>query len=924
MERGGPRRIWKGKGRLPFSKTCLMERGGPRRIWKGKGRLPFSKTCLMERGGPRRIWKGTGMLAALTVLLTGIVAPAAEPQLPEGDYDAPAKLETATFIGSKGSEFLADAVFLPDGNVLIVGTCQDPELTLFGVKAKVVGKDAEPYPVHSTWVPVGLTDAVEEKKPTLEDEGLDPLDGFGGDDDDDLELRRPEEVAAEKQRREEELKELAAIPKTLKWTGVVRGTNAVYFKMTWQSRESTGFWGLFSSDLKTVHGLWRLPRGAGSVTAAERAPDGTIYIAGGADERMANATSNMKECETVAKGRLSKFSVPNVYVARLSADLSKIEWVRTTPNLGFGPKLRALRKENDIMLTSPDVRRFSPDGELKLASAISRSRYPDSVTVNPVTGGWSKGGDFLTMTGREPYRVPYFFIYEPDGTPYLELFRWHGAFAAVDALGHLVADAQVAKLIYDHDGNLSVTARSHGGNCVHFRYPWDMTKMMPNSLRGRMSSSPGNILKLSPDYKLLASTGIGDPGFFNALGYGIDGSVFMDLRCGAGVRPGALTKAPVRQRLIILSPTFTSRRFASPAPPGTGKYVNIAGSTRQESWGYATGWSKGKPKLLLLTGAVKEEKIEEEVYPAPQRNPVQEGFAGGRLDGYVLLFDLSPGPVKPAPEEPEKPEKKAAEKEQKVIKLDPPRFGADGQVYHVRADNIWWATSHMAFRDLSEKPLWPRFYDGKGRMGDRFVFSSSKDCEINVTIDAWYLQQADYNQDRRLFGPELGMVKRNDPRPKGVHKHQWNGRCCIPAVSFQITRMGPWKLIEKRRPSRRGLLVYQQACTTIDGVMRIGENEHTVQGLRMTGRFAVPRTLRDKPNARPNYVCMRFSFETTGAELGFKDPDTAGRPVRVQISCTGHASEDYGEFAEKEVTLPKLGDEAGGDEQDGDALIDDM
>jgi hypothetical protein len=50
------------------------------------------------------------------------------------------------------------------------------------------------------------------------------------------------------------------------------------------------------------------------------------------------------------------------------------------------PKLRVLRG-GDIMVSDPDIRRFSPSGELKRARAVSRSRYPDSVASNPGTVG---------------------------------------------------------------------------------------------------------------------------------------------------------------------------------------------------------------------------------------------------------------------------------------------------------------------------------------------------------------------------------------------------------------------------------------------------------------------------------------------------------------------------------------------------------
>ena len=49
---------------------------------------------------------------------------------------------------------------------------------------------------------------------------------------------------------------------------------------------STGFWGILSPDLKTMRAVYRMPRGAGSVTSTSIAKDGSIYIAGTATDRM--------------------------------------------------------------------------------------------------------------------------------------------------------------------------------------------------------------------------------------------------------------------------------------------------------------------------------------------------------------------------------------------------------------------------------------------------------------------------------------------------------------------------------------------------------------------------------------------------------------------------------------------------------------
>jgi len=436
------------------------------------------------------------LVACVTILLAGN-AYAGKPDLPEGDYTAPASVETATFIGSKGTEWLATGVFLSDGRILLAGSSHDPELELFGKQAKVVGKDGRPFPVVDQWLPLGSVETGKIARPKLGSvddtlEGDLDLGGLGDG------LMTEEEIAAEKRRKEEEAKLIQAIPRNMKFSLADDEdveTKEMYRRCTWLDREATAFWGVFGPDLKTMDDLWRLPRGAGSVTSAGVAKDGAVYICGGASERIEDAASDVKHLPAIRQGVKPPpvYMQPLVYIAKLSPDFSKVLWVRTMPNEQLAPRLRVLH-EGDVVVTSPDIRRFSPEGELELARELSRARYIDSVSINPVTGGWCKGGDFLTKTGREPWRTPYFFIYQPDGTCYLELWRWRGPFAAIDGLGHLVADAQVAKTCYDDFGRLTVTSRSHGGNCVQIRYPYDIERMMPNPLLQR----PGLSRKCEP------------------------------------------------------------------------------------------------------------------------------------------------------------------------------------------------------------------------------------------------------------------------------------------------------------------------------------------------------------------------------------------------------------------------------------------
>ena len=56
--------------------------------------------------------------------------------------DHPARIVTATYLGGGGTEWLSAGVFLPSGEILVCGVTIDAEVTVRGVKARVIGTDA--------------------------------------------------------------------------------------------------------------------------------------------------------------------------------------------------------------------------------------------------------------------------------------------------------------------------------------------------------------------------------------------------------------------------------------------------------------------------------------------------------------------------------------------------------------------------------------------------------------------------------------------------------------------------------------------------------------------------------------------------------------------------------------------------------------
>jgi hypothetical protein len=761
----------------------------------------------------------------------------------ELDPRGPARVVTETYVGGAGTEWLAGAAFLPDNTILLGGVSLDPELVLRGQTATVIGTDAPALPALKAWKRLGSVETGKVAVPVLDQ--MDKLK------DDELELKTEKEIQAEQKKKAAEAKEIAATARSVTWKeNEDVETATVYRKLTWADPEATGFLAVMSGDLKQVVTLRRLPRGAGSITGLERAPDGSIYIVGGATERINGISRDVKTLpEIVPVKNRPAHSMPLIYVAKLSPDLSQALWVRTAPSDIYAPRLRLLRN-GDVTVASPDLRVFSPAGELKRSHEITRSRNPGTVTVNPVSGRHAKGGDFLTMTGREPYRTPYFFIYNPDGSLELELMRWVGAFAGLDSL-RLVADAQVSRMTHDDAGNLIVFSRSHGGNCVQIRYPYDIDRFMPNSLGALPMNSPGCVQKLDLNFNVLGAGVWSDPGFVRVTGHGADGSVAWTGNAREGLTA------------YVAAPRLDAFRYRQPLT-AWGRRLIVASD--EEDGAFATGTLDGKPMLLLLSGAVERDETGGRK-PPPLQNATQPQFGGGLMDGHAILLDLSPSPFPASVKQVIPTDKK------KIVTGEAPLVAADGQPFRLGGEKYF--NVQVTLREAVETGLWPRFWQGRADAGGTFTYSTKEATPAAFVLRAEVLQQPDGNQDRRVFGNQIGQTKE-----KGL----------TPALWLEVTRMSPWELEEQRHEGEDSIRVTQRAVCKVDGKLHVGERVIAVTGAPSFGGFSVPRGVNPKEaGVRPNQVGLRIEFTVTGKELGF-DSD---KVVKLRFAATGYSDVKY-------------------------------
>ncbi len=796
----------------------------------------------------------------------------------------PARVVTATYLGGAGTEWLSAGAMLPGGDLLLCGVSLDAELTLGGVKAKVLGADAPPLPAVTAFRLLAAKDTGEVAVPDVE-----AITGLGGDEPPPLAERPdPREV---KRRKKADTEALRSIPRGMQWAreGESVERQTVYRKLSWFQPEATGFLVVVTDDLKTVRRLLRLPRGAGSITAAAIGDDGAVYIAGSATERIANLCDRVT-AETVddPEGVTdSTFGCRRTYLARLSGDLSRVEWLRDIRGWSIGPVLRVL-DDGSISLHGPGLRTYTPQGKLLRAASIRNTRVVSGLDVNPADGRFVRVGDWMSPTGREPYRNPRLYVYDPDDRTHKHLYAWRGPFVGVDAL-RLVADSAVRKCAYDHRGNLVVSTWSHGGNNVMFRYPYDIERFVPNRLGHRPMSTCVSVIKMGPDHNVLASTRT-DAYLIMDLACAADGSIVWLARTRTVAMPNALCGEGAGVSLAVTDPNLTGYRFFSPVPACGTRLAAGGCNDMVDGWGFASGRAGGRVMLLCLTGAVPEETHEGRTFAPPLVRPVQGAFGGGLMDGYAVLLDLTAAepwpryaPPKPRPRKP------------RPYDGPPLAWPGEGQVFELGTER--YVTVKATFRDAPEA-MWPSFYAGRARRGGRFVYSR-RDAACDVTLDCPTVLQEEGLQGQRVCGELVSFTVRQATDRKGRPRRVAE---LDNKVLLALDAMGPWQ--REDQVARRGAHHYPRARCTVSGRLTVGPRTVDVRDADCSAQFRVPkRTDTSRPGTRPNMAMLVVRFAVTGGEIGLTGP-LANERIDVKFTFSASSDVDYSAQKPKAPDVP--------------------
>lgn len=601
-----------------------------------------------------------------------------------------AEIASATFLGGKGHEWLVSGGFQPDGTVVLVGNVAGPVLEL-PVPVNVIGTDL-PAPAEAKQVP------------QREKNGKQKTDKQG---------------------------------------------KPLWERPSWRHDGVTGFVVHCSSDLKKVLSAHRLPWTAGALTTAAVGKDGAIYIAGRATDGIVKLGGRVEEPAVKAPGGGKGGRCDHTFVARLTPDAARAEWVGHFRGPSDAPRL-SLTPEGSVRLYAQDVRTFDAQGKL-LATVSVPGGVSKTSSVSPTDGTIVTGGEHHSPTGREPWRCPTLNLHRPDGTLQYQLYDWGGPYVGLDN-NRLVSDTAVRFVTHDRAGNIVLYAWSDGGNSVATREPMDVRTPVASRGLGITAAGAGvlsaaYVIRVDPkecratDWTIwLAFNPKGRPNsvWIDNLTVGDDGSVLLSGRAAFALwqTQNRLTEAAASGEYVaVLNRELTGVRFCSVVPGAGAAEV----SYDRAGWGVVWGQVNGKVKALFVGGAAGGEGDR----ATPTRNALQGKFGGGWCDGYAVLLDLPPAAGEEAPAVkavPPAPGPTAASFERgasgKGRKAPAPPADETEFVFNPKVPK--WATVDAEFRDHGGK-LWPSFLYGRpvdgtamvkgGRLTARFTVACTSACQ---------------------------------------------------------------------------------------------------------------------------------------------------------------------------------------------------
>jgi len=251
----------------------------------------------------------------------------------------------------------------------------------------------------------------------------------------------------------------------------------------------TGFLVFYDHGLSEVERVLRFGWGTASISAAVPLRNGGMVIVGNATQRFAGLipegvpVRRHEAPEPSKRGDVGPIDYEgvllpgDVYVARLSEDLATIEWAWILEGHRRAPNKIFEGRDGETVFNCRGIKRVSADGEaLDSFDGTALGRVGGRFRgVYPEDGSILAGGYYMTGTGREPWKMPFLQVYEPDGSPRTGYYYWYGPLVGHDDY-RLVSDSNVVGAGFGAGGDIFIFGWSDGGNNVFHHHPMDLDR----------------------------------------------------------------------------------------------------------------------------------------------------------------------------------------------------------------------------------------------------------------------------------------------------------------------------------------------------------------------------------------------------------------------------------------------------------------
>lgn len=431
----------------------------------------------------------------------------------------------------------------------------------------------------------------------------------------------------------------------------------------------TGFIAIYSPDLSKLESVTRFGFGLASITAARQMSDKSFVISGLCTNNFRSIAKKAKqhhiEPRPADNPRYGPYEYAgetfpgDSYVAKLSPDLSTIEWVwifegfRKPPSRIVEGKdglvIAALMGSKRIYFVTADGSKATPfEWKDRKNLKLGRSLQFEFLGANPVDSTLLFGGDHQSGTGQEPWRKPICVGVTPEGYMAWRVYDFDGPLVGTSHY-RLVSDSSCRVANFNDEGQLAMYIWSDGGNSIATRNPIDLdrptdSKGIGMSVWGAGVGSYAHLVRFDPNtcdkvfYSFWASYLPGGSGRTPSKPNSITVDNMLALKTGETAVTGGsasyLVQTPMNwykledcpfggrgPYVTLFNKSFTNALFSSALPEAE-----------------PTGMADNENGFIVVSSV--KAPADQHGNEMPAKEALQDAFGGGKLDGHIFLMTL--------------------------------------------------------------------------------------------------------------------------------------------------------------------------------------------------------------------------------------------------------------------------------------------